>query len=127
MYFNNHTLRMNSINDINNNDNVFYFEESEFEPKLKRAKLSNNIFDTPFVMPDFSKMVFQPNRIYNFGPNFYKPEVDLIIHQLGMYNSDNEEEREEGEDEDPNLNDDYVVNELMHQLSIYEEERKEEE
>ena len=124
MYFNNHTLRMNSIND---NDNVFYFEESEFEPKLKRAKLSNNIFDTPFVMPDFSKMVFQPNRIFNFGPNFYKPEVDLIIHQLGDNKEEEGEESEEEEDEDPNLNDDEVVNELMYQLSIYEEERKEEE
>ena len=63
---------------IDEPEHVFVHDDlSEYEPSLKRAKLSNdNNFDKPFVVPKFDALTVQPVRQYNFGVNFYR-DLDL--------------------------------------------------
>ena len=115
---------------VDKRDCVLCFDQSEHdEPPLKRAKLSsNNIFDKPFVMPDFTVCTVAPGRQYNFGVNFYR---DLACARAsagacagaaeskeayGAGPMDIEEPEEEPEEDDED------INEIIHQLGIYDNE-----
>ena len=111
-------------------DCVLCFDQSEHdEPPLKRAKLSsNNIFDKPFVMPDFIVCSVAPGRQYNFGVNFYR---DLACARASAGACAGAAESEEAygagpmdieEPEEEPEEDDEDINEIIHQLGIYDNE-----